>query len=67
MVEGVPTTDLPRVWAGRAKTSITPPVGVELSGFVARTTPMLGVHDDLCAHALAGEALVEAALVLLAD
>ena len=55
------------MWAGTAKASITPPVGVELSGFVARTTPMLGVHDDLCAHALAGEALVEAALVLLAD
>jgi len=61
MVEGVPTTDLPRVWVGTAKAM------VELSGFVARTTPMLGVHDDLRAHALAGEALVEAALVLLTD
>jgi hypothetical protein len=44
-----------------------PAVGAELSGFVARTTPMPGIHDDRRAHGLAGAALVEAALVLLAD
>ncbi len=52
MAEGVPTTGLPRVWVGTAKVVITPPVGVELAGFIARTTPMVGVHDELHARAL---------------
>ncbi|HEY7877968.1 MAG TPA: hypothetical protein VIC55_07075 [Gemmatimonadaceae bacterium] len=37
---------------GAAKAVITPPVGSELSGFIARTAPMIGVHDDLYARAL---------------
>lgn len=37
---------------GAAKSVITPPVGCELSGFIARTAPMIGVHDDLYARAL---------------
>lgn len=31
---------------------ITPPVGCEMSGFVARAAPMQGIHDDLHARAL---------------
>ncbi len=67
MVEGVPATDLPRVWVGTAKAIITPPVGVELSGFVARTTPMLGFHDDLHARALvwSGTGTLEGAVALV--
>jgi len=37
---------------GAAKAVITPPVGSELSGFIARTAPMVGVHDDLYARAI---------------
>lgn len=37
---------------GAAKAVITPPVGCALSGFIARTAPMVGVHDDLYARAL---------------
>ncbi len=47
-----PTNSLPRVWLGAASTVITPPAGSELSGFIARTTPMAGVHDELHARAL---------------
>jgi len=42
--------------AGAAKTVITPPVGVDLSGFSGRKTPSQGVHDDLMAGALCLEA-----------
>lgn len=37
---------------GTARRCITPRVGVELSGFMARVQPSLGVHDDLYARAL---------------
>ncbi len=40
------------LWLGVGKTVITPPVGTELSGFIARTAPMVGVHDDLHARAM---------------
>ena len=42
--------------AGAAKTVITPPVGVDLSGFGGREGPSAGVHDDLRAGALCLEA-----------
>jgi len=38
--------------AGVAKVDITPPVGVELSGYVARQQPSVGIHDQLYARAL---------------
>ncbi len=37
---------------GVASVTITPPVGTDLSGFIARAEPMTGVHDDLFARAL---------------
>lgn len=42
----------PDLWLGMAKVVITPPVGGELSGFIARAAPMAGVHDELHARAL---------------
>jgi len=38
--------------AGAARMAITPPVGTELSGFVAREQPSVGLLDDLYARAL---------------
>ena len=38
--------------AGFAEVEITPPVGVELSGYVARLGPSIDVHDPLYARAL---------------
>lgn len=38
--------------AGIAKHNVTPPVGVDLTGYVARTGPSNKVHDDLFATAM---------------
>lgn len=38
--------------AGAAKTAITPPVGLDMTGFGNRPGPSEGIHDDLCAAAL---------------
>lgn len=38
--------------AGAARIEITPPVGVDLTGFIARTNPSIGVRDPLYARAL---------------
>ncbi|MCX7597599.1 MAG: hypothetical protein N2512_01840, partial [Armatimonadetes bacterium] len=38
--------------AGAASRIITPPVGVDMCGFAARSGPSVGVHDDLQAKAL---------------
>jgi len=38
--------------AGVARTNITPPVGIALSGFAARKSPSSGLHDALEAKAL---------------
>lgn len=40
------------VRAGFAKTEITPPIGVDLSGYVARENPSKGIHDPLFTKAL---------------
>lgn len=40
------------VHLGTAKAVITPPVGCDLSGYIARTEPMAGVHDELYARAM---------------
>ncbi|MFB3896766.1 MAG: neutral/alkaline non-lysosomal ceramidase N-terminal domain-containing protein [bacterium] len=38
--------------AGTAKIDITPPVGIELTGFIYRQQPSVGVHDPLFAKAV---------------
>ena len=43
---------LHRIVLGTAGAVITPPVGTDLAGFIARTEPMTGVHDDLYAKAM---------------
>lgn len=41
------------ITAGAAVVDITPPAGLAMSGFVARTRPATGAHDPLTARALA--------------
>jgi hypothetical protein len=43
------------VKAGVTVRDVTPPLGVAMSGFVARTSPATGVHDPLLLHALVVE------------
>jgi hypothetical protein len=40
------------VYLGVATSIVTPPVGSDLAGFIAREAPMTGVHDDLMAKAM---------------
>ena len=52
--------------AGAAETTITPPVGVDLSGYAAREGPSTGVHDDLwCRAVVLDDGAARAALVSL--
>ncbi|HEU5330813.1 MAG TPA: hypothetical protein VFU78_22160, partial [Thermomicrobiales bacterium] len=69
MTEHPPTPALISLRLGAAKAVITPTVGSELSGFIARTAPMAGVHDDLYARALvfAGEGAAERAALVTLD
>ncbi len=59
--------------AGTAKINITPPGGTELSGYVLREQPSLGIHDPLYARAIVLEhdghkiALVSCDLLTLGD
>jgi neutral ceramidase len=54
-----------RLFAGVARIDITPPVGVDLSGYVARMGPSIGVHDHLYARALVlDDGETQAALVV---
>ncbi len=57
----------PFVWLGTARVVITPPAGGELSGFIARTAPMAGTHDQLHARALvwAGDQTLHDAVALV--
>ena len=58
------------VYLGTAHGVITPPVGSDLSGFIARTEPMTGVHDDLCVRAMVwaeDAALTNAAALVTLD
>ncbi len=48
--------------AGVASVDITPPAGLQLAGFVARTLPSTGMHDPLTARAIAVE---DTAIVVL--
>jgi neutral ceramidase len=58
-------TELPATFTcGLARREITPPVGIDLSGFIARSGPCLGVHDPLTATALVvSDGVTQAALV----
>ncbi len=53
------------VLAGTAKVDVTPPVGLPMAGFVARTAPSAGTHDPLTVRAVAvGETVIVAADVI---
>ena len=43
---------MPQLLAGAAKIVITPPVGIDMTGFGARPGPADSINDDLCAAAL---------------
>ena len=53
--------------AGVAKTVITPPIGVRLSGFAHRVQPSIGVLDDLYARALVLESGNESIAIVVCD
>jgi hypothetical protein len=54
------------LFAGAAETIITPPAGVDLSGYAAREGPSTGVHDDLwCRAVVLGDGVARVALVSL--
>jgi neutral ceramidase len=40
-----------KIYVGTGKADITPPVGVELTGYVARTSPSVGIRDRLYTRA----------------
>jgi len=51
---------------GIAKANITPPVGMLMSGYGARKTPAIGIHDDLYLVALyLNDGTTEAALITI--
>jgi len=52
---------------GCARIDITPPVGVDLSGYVAREQPSVGVLDPLCVRALVVQEDIERLLWLHCD
>lgn len=53
--------------AGTAKINITPPVGMELSGYIGRVQPSIGIHDELFCRALFLEHETEKLLWLHCD
>ena len=53
--------------AGFGKSIITPRVGARLMGYANRTSPSIGVHDDLCARALALESNGDAWVLCAVD
>jgi hypothetical protein len=53
--------------AGIAVVDLTPPAGVAMSGFAARTAPAVGVHDPLSARAVAMTDGRGASLLVVAD
>ncbi len=61
---------IPGIYLGAARGVITPPIGSDLSGFIARTELMTGVHDDLYAGAMVwaeDAALTNAAALVTLD
>jgi len=55
------------VLAGVSRIDITPPVGVDLSGYAARENPSLGIHDPIFAKCLALDAGPSRLAVVCAD
>jgi neutral ceramidase len=58
------------VYLGTVNGDITPPLGSDLSGFIARTEPMAGVHDPLIVKAMVwaeDSALTNAAALVTLD
>jgi len=55
------------VRAGTARTEITPPIGVDLSGYAARENPSKGINDPLFTKALALEAGGEVIVLVASD
>lgn len=58
------------IYLGTANGDITPPLGGDLSGFIARTEPMAGVHDPLFVKAMVwaeDAALTNAAALVTLD
>jgi hypothetical protein len=53
--------------AGIAVVDLTPPAGIAMSGFAARTAPAVGVHDPLSARAVALTDGRGASLIVVAD
>ena len=41
-----------KLYAGVSAVNITPPVGIDLTGFAGRPSPAIGIHDDLYAKCL---------------
>jgi neutral ceramidase len=52
-----------KVLAGAAVRDITPPAGLEMSGFAARSAPALGAHDPLTTRAIA----IDTTVLVIAD
>jgi hypothetical protein len=61
------TTPPTHLLAGTAATDITPPVGVDLTGYVARLEASSGIHDPLFARALALKDGDQDALLIVCD
>lgn len=58
---------MPDFLAGFADVDITPPLTIPYLGFIPRQAYFTGVHDPLCARALALEADGQGAIVIVAD
>jgi hypothetical protein len=58
---------MPDLLAGAAVADITPPAGVMMDGYGARTTPSQGVHDELMARVLVLQQGEESAAIVSAD
>ncbi|HUF54193.1 MAG TPA: neutral/alkaline non-lysosomal ceramidase N-terminal domain-containing protein [Dehalococcoidia bacterium] len=58
---------MPELLAGAAVADITPPVGVMMDGYGARTTPSQGVHDPLMARVVALEKAGASAAIVSCD
>lgn len=58
---------MPDLLAGAATVDITPPVGVQMDGYGARSQPSQGVHDELVARVLVFEQGDETAVIVSCD
>jgi hypothetical protein len=58
---------MPELLAGAATADITPPAGVMMDGYGARTQPSQGVHDQLMARVLVLEQGAESAAIVSVD